>query len=408
MPDTPATLSQAVTIGVKVQSDEFTKATIINTDCVRNLAGEIPMPDIAFERFDRPITGEDLEREPGRTTRKMMTLTHTEQLGAQTAAAAPGFSTCLLVSGFQEETVSRIRIGAVTGTFEAGEVVTNGGGDAVVFLEVQSSGGNSYMVYSQLSGSPLAGDDALTGADSGATCTVTTAVSPEDAGFLYHPLSESTGTVPPSATVTHYRGGKEYTAIGARGAVKLKLTAGEPATAEFQLVGPIDLDSGSLPEGSPPASVPIAPNTAPLCSAAAMLIDGYTPEIMREFMLDTQAPVNLRPSIVASVGDTGYAPGRIRARDPRLTFDLEDVSDATHDVIGKAASGDAFAVTTAWGDWDAAGGRMALHCYSVQYDAPDIQDDENAMTNQVTAPVRKGPRVDWPFYLAAYVSPLVV
>lgn len=405
MPDTPAALSQAVTIGLKGQTDEFTKATIIASDCVRNLAGDIPMPDLEFEKFERPNTGSDLEREPHRTTRKMLTLSHTEQLGAMNAANAPGFATALLAGGLQQETLRRVQVGAVTGTFERGEVVTNVGGSEAVFVDVVTNGGNNYMVYRLLSGADLTGDEVLTGGSSAATCAVASGQSPADSGFLFRPLSESTGTVPGSATCTHYRNGKEYTLIGARCAPKFTLKAGEPAIVELPFVGPVDLDSGSLPEGDPPDDIPIAPNTAPLCSAAELSIDGYTPEIIETITLDLQAPVNLRPSITTSIGDTGYAPGRIRSREPVLGFDLEDVSDATHDVTGKAATGAEFSISTAWGDWDAAGGRLALHAYSVQYEAPELQDDENTMKNQVTAPVRKGPRVDWAFFLAAYAGP---
>lgn len=409
MADPAATLTQNVVVGYRLQADEKTAEAIVANDCRHSLVGETPIPSQEYGQFERALTGQDLAREPGRLTTKKLTLPLTEEILGFDATTPPPFDAALQSCGTQRVAIKAIPIGAVTGgPFRPGETVTSGAKSAV-FIDKQTHSAQDYLVFAPLTGGDFVDTDVIAGADSMASATASGAAVAS--GFLYHPLSESTGVVPPSVTAVQYRGGKAFKIIGARGDATFTFAEGNPGTIQFTHSGPQLLTvAGGLPAEDPPANIPVLAAVAPLAVGGALVIDPgasqYAPPIVSSFELAIGNQVGDRTTITTGgIPGTGLAPPRIRQVETTLVFATEDVADATHNFVQRATSGDDFAISLLYGDWEAAGGRVAVHAYSVQYDAPQYGDNQGVLGVTMNCKVRRGPRVDWSWYMAVFYAP---
>jgi len=410
MPDQARTLTQNVFVGTKLHAtDESTAETLANTDFEAPLA-EVQMAQWDVARFDRALTGEDLDREPGRPTRKKLTLTHSEEIQSRGADAAslPYFHPKLIACGFQRAQVRKINVDAPTGTFRTGEVITDGAAKSAVLLDVMNVGGAGdwRLWWVELAGGDFADGDTITGDTSAATAAVATGATAADGGHNYRTLSESTGVVPPAATHTHLRGGHAYRLIGARGDAVMRFSESNPGILEFTMSGAPDLTAQlGLPAESPPANIAVVPDVSPIATAANMILDpageNYLPPVISSFEARVGNTVSDRPTITAgSIGQTGYRPPRISQRAATLQFDPEKVSESVHGSVKRAMTGAGAEIDLRYGDPTAAGGRVAFFAYEAQYQAPQAADREGVLVETITADIRRGPRTDWAFHLA--------
>jgi|GEM_PF-2588938 len=411
MPDSPATLAQSRVVGGKLsETDEETFETIDAADCSRALAGADPtLPQTDVGQFLRPVIGQSLDRDLGSPTTKAITLAHSEEIIPIGATTPPTFDAFLRACGTQREDVMRVAVTSPSGTFQRFETISDGVDKEGILIGVQRNAAGdtvTHLLYVLVGSSDdFADEDVIAGSISSAEAVADG--STEQVGYAYHPLSESTGVVPPSMTVTHFIGGKELTAI-CRGNAVFRFEESNPGVIDFSMVGPMKLsETGGWPENDPPADIPLISQAAPRCTLSELVLaDGsttYTPPVVPGMTVDLGQQITPRTTITRSVGATGLRPPRIRQRDIVVSLSPEDVPASDHDFWGNALNGTPARLSNDYGEIDGLG-RVIFHADRVQYSA-QLENRDNVVATSLTMAVRASARNDWPFFLAVLKEP---
>jgi len=168
----------------------------------------------------------------------------TEIKGANDTASPPDVTTVpswgpsLQACSYQVETVSQSVLSAGgSGTFLDGETIVatvSPGQTAVIYknLDLTSPPLPGPLLFVQGS-TPIDPADAVTGQTSGATATLSGAIT--DYGLMYRPTSDNNPIN--SATVTSFEDGVKKTFKGSRGNATFNGTVGEPAFWAFEFLG---------------------------------------------------------------------------------------------------------------------------------------------------------------------------
>ena len=174
----------------------------------------------------------------------------------------------------------------------------------------------------------------------------------------------------PSVTLAMYLDGKIYRAWGARAeSAKLVLQSGKAGILSLGFL---------CAEFSEADGVLLAPTyTAikpPTFQSATLTIDGYA-AIIDKLTLDFGIKTTLRKDANSA---SGHKSAVITDRQPKISFDPENVLVATEDFLGNWRSGASMAFTTTIGS--VAGNTIAITAPAVQYQKVSMADREGIST----------------------------
>lgn len=324
--------NRVAAIGLAIESTEGTEETLANANAVPVLYDPSYTPDIG--RFERDPARNTFSKLPPVIGRLLGTIAwRTEIAGGTSITSAPPWAAALKACGFAEYAVKTQSIGTVTGTFRAGEKITDAGTFEGRIVKSPSGGTLTYIAIT----GALADATEITGAVSGATVT-TSAAATSDQGFAYVPITDSV----PSVTVGRYLDGKVKKILGARGNVGINLVGGQPGFFDFSFLGGyVDWDDATVLSPSV-SGLP----TAPTFRGVTFALGTGTARCFTTFDIDmgnelTPRDCALQESLVASVLLTN--------RNPTGSYDPESELPSVDDYAAALIAGTQLALEIEWG-----------------------------------------------------------
>lgn len=263
---------------------------------------------------------------------------------------------------FSELDVKKATIGSVTsGPFVNLEVVTGApsGGTGLVWLD--TADGASVIYFLPLTGA-IANGDTLTGAESGATVTLSGA--PTEAGHLYRQSDSNFGAGDPlhHATVGFLLDGAAIVARSALSELSMECVNGQPVTMSHSFLGVLESDADkALFDKS--AGYPEAAVKAPRFQGVNLLLDAYAPEDAVSMRLSFPVGLALREDIQKADGIRfcGY-----QRSAPQIVFAPAFVKKAAYDGFTKLTGGETFYLKFGWGTLD--GSTWEVHAPEAQFE----------------------------------------
>jgi len=193
---------------------------------------------IDAERIDRQLASSSITAFKDLVGQKAVDLSFGIELrGSNNGTAEPAWSKLLQACGFDSAAVSIVTIGSQAGTFRHGETVTfTGSGATATVVGDQHDGVRATsLIIRDITGTPVSGDTAVTGTDSGATAVPSSGATSE--GYAWWPTSvveksitfDGTGLTSALSIGDLIAG----TATGARGVVTRAVGTGAGATVFY-------------------------------------------------------------------------------------------------------------------------------------------------------------------------------
>ena len=168
---------------------------------------------------------------------------------------------------------------------------------------------------------------------------------------------EPASTQIPSMTLAKYTDGVIQTIWGARGTVRVILTAGQPGMLEFEFTGA----DFSVADGNLLSSVTYDSTIPPIFLSASFSIDSYS-ALVERFHIDMANRVELQTDINSS---SGHKTAVLVQRKPIGSFDPEMVTISEHDFFQRWRDGSQMSLTSTIGT--TAGNRITLSAPSCRY-----------------------------------------
>jgi hypothetical protein len=267
----------------------------------------------------------------------------------------PDYEPLLLASGMQKTSVTRLAVGAITGTFKSGETVTGGTSNATGKFHCVDG---STVVLREITGAFEPGE-ALTGGTSAATAQ--TAAAPVS-GLEYRPVTDRIKDQK-SALIYLYQDRILYKAPGWRGSFDLAGEAGKYPTLSFNGTGlwAAPSDVANLPDVSP---ADIAP--AKVERTGCML--GDYPPVYKSFKFTLGGKTDPRPDGNSAEGVAEYYRS---GRAPVFTIDPEQDKLANFNPYSGWSLGTRLDASLTLGE--TAGNRWRLHIPGLQLTKLPVQ-----------------------------------
>lgn len=227
--------------------------------------------------------------------------------------------------GYTINDAKGISIGSVSGAYTRGETLTDASGNTGRCLIAESTG-NTTLFYATISALPLQSAELITGSDSGATATSSSASA--NAGYYVKPVSNNQET----ATIRLEEDGYQWTVKGAMGNFTGTFEASRAALLDFSLQGP----KHSYGDQSLTTGISYQTEQPPIMQGSGLTINGV-PVVYHSITVDAGNTVVNR--IDGNASDNGFIAAFISGRDPKVTISFEHVVAATLDTFGLLAAG---------------------------------------------------------------------
>lgn len=199
---------------------------------------------------------------------------------------------------------------SVSGTFEIGETVNNTTDSNEIGVVADISG--TTLFIRALDNAPAA-SDAITGATSSATATVSAVAE----SYVYRPISPEDVDTQPSVAIRYNKAGARHLLLGARGTFSLNMTVGQIPSIEFTMTG-IYADPTDQPLPTP-AYLTLTPQ--PVLGASLKIGSLNTSLVtVNSVAVDLANTVNPRDDIQAPTGRRGFI---VEGRAPTGSVDPE-------------------------------------------------------------------------------------
>jgi hypothetical protein len=370
-------LVRAGQLGAKVEATEGVEETLAAADFAGNTVSddENPLNSAKYSQYERNLRYASLSKGQNLPGSRLISFKFSQEAVGGAAATAAPWHKWVRGCGFSVAGLKKLPVSTVTGTWRVGDIFGNNAvqGSATAtgrFVYRQTLAGTVTFAYLPLTGTI---DDTMTLTNYSRTGgAVSDLADPSDGGFAFAFQTETDAAVPPSLTVEERLGGLRFSGIGCRGMGGLIIERDKPLLMPFEFQGaqvfdPSDPDS--LRTGSALTGVPqhlVQPSVAK--GITLNFYEGsttYSPVLIKMEIKfgNVLAP---RPTVGASLANSGYLGVRISDRKPTANVDPEFVAPGTFNYVKKFVSGTTFEMESRIGDALNANGLVIAHAPRMQ------------------------------------------
>lgn len=296
--------------------------------------------------------------------------------GAADMATDPAAAVLLGMAMFRVRPVQTIAIGAITGTFEDGEVVqSDGAGTPTGEVFRDQSGTPGTFRYVPLTGA-FATAETLTGLTSGATAS--TSGAPVDDGRQFTLVDTDFSTNNHLCSIDYLLDGWRLAGRGCLSDLTLEFRNGHPCIVRQSILGAYQAHSDqalyALAAGYPEEAI-----AAPRFLKATLTLGAYQPTDLTEFSINFPQGIFLREDANDANSDAGVKHADYNRDAPVITFAPAMVKKATYDYLQTLFDGTVFAAT--WRLGSTAGGPLwTFYADSCQLQSAGISSREDLAT----------------------------
>lgn len=366
-------LKRVEQLGVKIAASEGAVETLAAEDFSRHYRDStceyVPLD------VQRQTNKATLTMEPDYKGPSAFTCNWTEELVGGNSSTPPPWDATIKMCGFQRSAVKRIAVGAVSGGAGAGfrtpQIIGNNTtqgsatktGRVVAFATIASV---NYIYYVPLTGT-FASADVISNYGATPQASATASASPVDRGYRYTPLTETSASPPPDATIEARDGVDVFKGAGCRASATLQLQHGTIPSLAVQArgVGIFDNIDNELIEAGFVSGVTLPPKPG-RTAVTGKVVDVFRFGDYAPFMTQMNVAIENQIADNATISEggiiayqtdglrTGYGAAIIGGRSVSASVDPLRPAQATFPIVKLLTGGDTFAVTAMIGSIRAA------------------------------------------------------